>query len=119
MSEDQITIARDHYSDTLRRLLDNPSAVSTPGSTINTQTLLGHTESWIVKTVRTDGKDTAFIQQISAAGSQRIVLPPAVTAALGRQREALSAKLRRQAARRAADTRKQRGIEPAFLKAKK
>jgi len=106
----------DEYSQTLRRVLDNPSSIHTRPTTIQAVTFLGQSETWIVQTVRADNRDTVFVQHVAAEGSERLVLPPSVTGAIARQRDALAGVLRRKAARQAAETRKQRGIEPAFLK---
>lgn len=113
------TIARDSYSETQRRLQDNPASTAAHGSTVTLTTLLGHTETWVIKVVRVDGRDTAFLQRIDASGGMRLVLPPEVVNAMGRQRESISALQRRRAAKRGAETRKERGITPAFLNRKK
>jgi hypothetical protein len=117
MKDEQLPV--DNFSIHRRRVLDNPGAVATSSATIDNQTILGHSETWIVKTVRVAGRDTAFIQHIDADGSQRLVLPPEVTAVLARQRDALGTLTRRKAARAVAADRKARGIEPAFLRSKR
>ena len=109
----------DVYSRTLSRLLDNPAGVTTKGSTIDLVTLLGHAETWVVKTIRIDGLETVFIQRVNAEGGMRLVLPPEVTAAIARQSATNTTIVRRRGARRAVQTRKERGIEPAFLKGRR
>ena len=101
-------LSTDVYSQTLSRLLDNPAASKTKGSTINVVTLLRHTETWVVQTIRIAGADTIFLQRINAEGGMRMVLPPEVAAAVARQRETLGGITRRRGARQAAATRKER-----------
>jgi hypothetical protein len=113
------TIARDIYSETFRRLQDNPASVAAHGSTVTLTTLLGHTETWVVKVIRVDGRDTALLQRIDATGGMRLVLPPEVVNAMARQRDGISGVQRRRAAKRGAETRKEKGIVPGFLKKRK
>lgn len=94
------TLPQDVYSKTLSRLLDNPAMVTTKGSTVDLVTILGHSETWVVKTVRIDDGDTLFVRRISAEGGMSIVLPPEVAAAIARQRDSLTAIKRAKAARR-------------------
>jgi len=65
------------------------------------------TTTWLVQTVRVPdaGGDLVFLDCNRGAGSFRLVLPPDVTAAIARQRDALASKSRRRAARAAARTR--------------
>lgn len=113
---DETKLPADAYSRTLRRVSDNPAAIAVKGTTVELVTLLGHAETWVIKTVRINGADTAFLQRINADGGQRFVLPPEVTSAMARQNAALSDMARRQGARRAAATREAAGIKPGFLK---
>jgi hypothetical protein len=114
--DNETTLPTDVYSIMQRRLMDNPASLSRQAATLDLVTMLGHAESWIVKTIRTNGLDTVFVQRVNAEGGMRLVLPPEVVAAIGRQRDALGTVVRRRGAQRAAQTRKERGIEPAFLK---
>lgn len=102
---DTDTLPKDDYSLTLSRLLNNPAAIVST-STIDAITFLGSTETWIIKTVRVDGADSIFLQTIDAEGGRRFVLPPAVTAAMARQRDATLNVARKRSARRGAATRK-------------
>lgn len=95
----------DDYSRTLARLLDNPASISS-SSTIDAVTFLGNSETWVIKTVRVDGLETLFLQVINADGGRRFVLPPAVSAALTRQRDQVLSVSRRRAARAGVATRK-------------
>lgn len=76
---------------------------------------------FILQTVRVpEVGDTIFLQFTHPKfGHVRVVLPPKVTAALRRQDSTLSKMARRRGARAAVQTRKERGIEPGFLKKKK
>lgn len=80
---------------------------------------LGESETWIVQTCRQrEQGDTVFVQRISAQGGLRIVLPPSVTATIARQRDQLTSKVRSKAAKIVALDRKERGIQPGFMKGK-
>src|SRR5262245_24995401 len=62
--------------------------------------------------------DTIFLECSSASGMVRLVIPPAVAAVIARQADQLTKTTRKKAAKQAASTRKERGIEPGFLKKK-
>lgn len=102
-------LAQDVYSQTLTRLLDNPEAATTKGSTINVTTLLGHSQTWVVRTIRIAGQDTAFVQRVDSDGGMRLVLPPEVVLAIARQRDSLVTQTRKRAARKAVETRRAKG----------
>lgn len=106
---DETRIADDAYSVTLTRLLDNPAALKTNGSTISLVTFLRNTETWFALVVRADGKETGFIQRVGADGGQRWVLPAEVMASLKRQSETLDRMARRRGARKAVATKRERG----------
>jgi hypothetical protein len=101
-------LPEDVYSKMLARVIDHPEATTLAASTIDLVTLLGHTQTWIVKVVRIAGRDTAFLQRIDAEGGMRLVLPPEVTAAYRHQADRLDAIGRRRAARKAAATRREK-----------
>lgn len=103
-TEAESKLAEDDYSRILARLNDNPEGAKVAGSTIDLQTILGHSETWIVKTIRVEGRDTVFVQRINASGGMRLVLPPEVAAAIARQRDAITGIVRRRAARRGVAT---------------
>jgi len=95
--------------------------VTTKPSTVQTTTpLVGNMETWIVQTVHVpEVGQTIFLQLMSAERNLRLVLPPAVSRRLYRQQDAIAHAILRRSARKAAATRKARGIEPAFLKRRK
>lgn len=102
-------LPEDAYSKTLARVSAHPEAIVIPSTTIDLVTLLGHTQTWVVKLVRTEGRDTALLQRIDAEGGQRLVLPPEVTAALRKQADRLDTLARQRAARKGVATRLARG----------
>jgi hypothetical protein len=108
-----------------------PGVTFTKQATVQATNGLTESSTWIVQTYRRrsvpdivedaerpmPARDTIFVQFIGKGGrSLRLVIPPAVSELIARQREALVTKNRISGARRAATTRKERGIEPAFLK---
>lgn len=106
---DDTRLADDAYSVTLTRLLDNPAAIKTHGSTLNLMTFLRNTETWFVQIVRVDGKDVGFLQRVGSDGGQRWVLPAEVMAALNRQTVALDRIARRRGAQKAIATKLAKG----------
>jgi len=94
----------DEYSLTLARLSDHPQAIIR-SSTIDALTFTGHSETWVVKTVRVEGEETLFLQQVNAEGGRRFVLPPAVVAVITRQHDSAITTVRKRTARKAAATR--------------
>lgn len=110
---DDTQLPRDPYSQTLRRLMDHPDGVPAGNATIDLVTMLGHSETWIVKTIRVEGADTVFLQRIDADSGMRLVLPPEVTAAIARHRERAVTVNRRRAARRGVATKQAKKGKPA------
>ncbi len=60
-----------------------------------------------------------MLEVASREGLTRVVLPPAVSEAIARQREAITAKTRSKAAKAAAQDRKDRGELPGFMRKRK
>lgn len=110
MAHQSEALTTDDYRRTLSRLMDNPAAISS-SSTIYAVTFLGNAETWVIRTVRVDGLETLFLQVINAEGGRRFVLPPAVAAALTRQRDQVISVGRRRAARQGVATRKAKGAK--------
>ena len=116
----------DAYDGAMRSVHGIPGVISTKPATVrHVHALLGTAESFMVQTYRKehgeDGKgggDTVFIEYHGAAGLIRLALPPQVADTIARQRAALTSKRRRIGAEKAVATRKERGIEPAFLRKK-
>jgi hypothetical protein len=116
------TALPDAFDRQLAQLQGLPDVVRTAVRTIRTIPPLGvgGSQVYIVQTYRQrDMGDTLFLEAAGANGTVRLVLPPAITETIARQRDALSAKNRRLGAREAVKTRAARGIVPAFLKKKR
>ena len=64
--------------------------------------------TWIIETVRTDEESAIFLQQISAEGSQRIIIPSAVCQAIYRHDNSITKLRRSDRAKRAMATRWER-----------
>jgi hypothetical protein len=98
-----------------------PDITSTKPSTIRVITpLVGTSDVYIVQTYRQrDRGDTIFLECVSKAGTIRLPIPPAVSDAIARQRDALTGKVRSKVAKATAQARKDAGIAPGFMKGKK
>lgn len=93
----------------------------TKPSTITAANILGvgGVRSYIVETFRLpEVGDTVFVQITGPEGLQRVHLPPAVTMAIARQRDALTTKSRSRAGKARAAADKAAGIVPGFLRRK-
>lgn len=109
----------DSFDQSIDSLHGLPDVVSTRPSIITATTLLGRSQTWIVRSFRQSERgDTVFLQLIDGDGSMRLVLPPTVAKAISQQRDSLTTKSRSKAAKRKAQDRKDRGEEPAFAKAR-
>jgi len=105
-----------------------PDIVTTKPATINiVHPLIGVGQTFIVQTFRqrsgegreATSRDTIFVQVASHEGLIRMALPAEVSDAIARQRESVGSKNRKKAARAEAERRKQAGIQPGFLKARR
>lgn len=98
-----------------------PDIASTKPSTIRTVIpVVGTSELFIVQTFRQrEVGDTIFLENVSNRGTVRIAIPPAISEAIARQRDALTGKTRSKAAKANAQARKDRGEQPGFMKKKK
>lgn len=101
-------IPSDTFSRRRRELSDNPGAIRS-ASTVNLQDFYGNLETWNIETFRLDGTVEALVQRNSVDGALRLVLPPKVMEAMDRQRGQVVTQSRKRAARRAMDTRRERG----------
>lgn len=110
----------DLFDRTIRSLRGLPDTISVQPSTIRAHSkVLELSQTFIVQTFRQKEQgDTVFIEYIGAEGSLRLALPPDVADVIARQRDALTSKSRKKAAKASAADRKARGIEPGFLKKK-
>lgn len=73
--------------------------------------LVGNVSTYLVETIRVhnDG-DHCFIEVATKHGNVRVVLPPKVTTAIARQRDALTTKVRQRLGREQAADRKAQGL---------
>ena len=125
MQEQPYKSPPDKFDRVIGMLTGLPDVTKSAAVTIIDATpILGDTQTFIVQTHRQrEVGDWIAVQFIDAAGGQRLVIPPAVAAAIARQREAISSRLRREHGRtigkRVAAERKARGEPPPFMKGKK
>lgn len=107
----------DIFDETLRSVCGEQDATETKPTTIRALTPVTQlAQTFIVQTVRHDGGDTIFVEYMSGEESFRVPLPPAVADCIARQRDALTTKNRKRAAKAEAARRKAQGIQPAFLR---
>jgi hypothetical protein len=112
----------DAFDYAFAQLKDLPDVIQTKESIVRQMPFMGvgGSDLFVITTMRQkDRGETIFLEHVSKAGTVRLVLPPDVSAVILRQHEALNSKSRRRGAQAAVQTRKERGIEPAFLKGRK
>ena len=112
-SQSQVLPA-DTFDQQLERLTGLPDGAHTSPSLVQSADFYGNVTQHIVQTVRTEDGAYAFITAIGATGTVRMVLPPKVTAALDRQKDAVTAKLRRRQGKRLAEAAAASGRTPGF-----
>jgi hypothetical protein len=75
--------------------------------------LVGNVATFLIESIRvSDDGDYCFVEVATKDGNIRVVLPPKVTTAIARQRDALTTKVRRRIGREQAAERKAQGIAP-------
>ena len=104
----------DPFDTTLRDLTGLPNGAHTQPTTITESDEYGNATTYIVRTVRWDKGNTIFIEQVSARGSARFILPPKVAQTIGRQDAAVSTMIRRRHGKRLAEERRASGYVPTF-----
>lgn len=126
--EQKSSVRLDKFDLAFGSLEGRPGVTQTKPTTLRaTLPLVGLAQTFIVQTVREkDESDkkaqaqfTVFLEYVDKDGNVRLVIPPAVTDVIARQREALTGKARVKAARAGAATRKALGIQPGFMKNRK
>lgn len=110
--------ASDPFDKMLSSMIGLPNGAHTKPAVVQAIDFYGNATSYMIQTVRTDETVTAFVTQVSAAGSTRSILPTAVLAVIDRQRASITTKLKRRHGRRIAEERKAAGIQPGFMKKK-
>ncbi len=114
-----VTLARDEFTARRRELDHHPEAVAA-SSRIDVVDDYGNITTWVLDLYRLEGAVTAFVQRGAADGYARLVIPPAVTAAIARHQSTLVTKHRRKVARRVVADKRARGEQvgnPAALAA--
>lgn len=122
MTETRSPDMPDAYDRQLAALHDLPDVTKVKPATVRVVPALGigGTNVYIVQTYRQKERgDTVFLEVVGNQGAVRVVLPPAVTNAIARQRDALTGKSRSAAARASAADRKARGLKPGFMTKKR
>ena len=111
-------IPADLFSRTLRQVQDNPESFGS-GSTVHARDFYGNAETWVIETYRIGDRVTVFLQFNSAEGGKRFVLPAEVVGRILQHHDSLIKRARRRAARKAVDTKRDRGtlIAPIAKKA--
>jgi hypothetical protein len=110
------SITKDPFDKLLSTLIGLPNGAHTKPAVVQDIGWYGDTTSYMVQTVRTDETITAFVTQVSAAGSVRSILPEAVLAVIDRQRASITKQLRRRNGKRIAEERAAAGEQPGFMK---
>lgn len=121
MNEQQAYRTVDKFDRLMGALVNLPDVTTTKPSTVVTvNPLIGEAQTLIIQTYRQrDVGDTIFLQYVDSEGRIRLAIPPAAAEAIARQRDALTTKNRKKAAREQAQARKARGELPGFMKGKK
>lgn len=110
------SLTQDAFDKMLSRLMGLPGGAHTKPAAVQAIDFYGHTTSFMIQMVKTDGGETAFVSQVSATGAVRFILPPRVLATLDRQRVSLTKQVRRRNGKRIAEERSAAGIKPGFMK---
>src|SRR5262245_34331125 len=102
-------------------LHDLPDVTRTkPSTVVCTLPIIGATQTFIIQTLhQREQGHTIFLQYVDDGGSVRIAIPPAAAEAICRQREPLTAKVRKRVGKEQAQARAARGEVPGFLRTKK
>jgi hypothetical protein len=95
----------DTFDALLARLVGLPNGGHTAPSVVQSTDFYGNTTSYMVQTVRTEEGATIFVTQVTASGSIRYVLPPAVLRLIDRQRDTTTTQIRRRHGKRLAEER--------------
>ena len=121
MSEESEKRIISEFDRVLGSLHGLPDVTHTSQSTVQhvpfTARTTGGTETYIIQTYRQkDQGDTIFLQRISDEGTVRIPIPPKVAAVINRQRDQIGVKVRSKAAKAVAQSNKEKGILPGFMR---
>lgn len=119
MNPERRSIA-DVFDHTLRSLIGLPDTATAKATTIRHITpVLELAQTFIVQTLRNrELGEYVMIEYMAGNECFRVALPPGVCETIARQRDSLTTKVRKRAAKQEAARRKAQGIQPAFLKVK-
>jgi hypothetical protein len=108
------------FEDTIRRLKGCPDVTTSgPATKAGFTPVTELPVTFIVRTWRhREEGDYIFLEYIGPDDNIRLCLPPEVAECMARQRDILTTKNRKRAAKAEAARRKAEGIQPAFLKAR-
>lgn len=108
----------DQMPDRFDRSMGQHNVISRP-VTIEEMGVLGvgGSQSYIYRVGRSDDGDTIFLKCEIDGRLMKVLIPPAVVTAIDRTRATLTARARSNAAQRAAETRKAKGVVPFQKKA--
>jgi len=101
----------DPFDIALDNVLGHPNGAHTQPSVVQSVDHYGNVSSFMVQTVKWDEGISVFVTQVNASGSLRFVLPPKVTAVIGRQQDAVSLIIKRRHGKRIAAERKASGVD--------
>lgn len=109
-------LTTDPFDKMLATMIGLPNGAHTKPAVVQAIDFYQNATSYMIQTVRTDERVTAFVTQVSAAGSVRTILPESVLAVIDRQRASITKQLKRRNGKRIAEERAAQGIKPAFMK---
>jgi hypothetical protein len=98
--------------------LQGGNNLETKPTTIENAAMTGETETFIIQTIRDEKGDNIVIKFVDKDGVKRLILPPKVSQAIQRQKDALTARSRSIASKAVAKARMDRGELPGFMKKK-
>lgn len=101
-SERSSVLPHDPFDIRLAELIGRPNGGHVPATVTQDIDHYGNITQFIVQTVRDEQGATVFVTQINASGSSRYILPPKVLALLDRQRDTITAQIRRRHGKRLA-----------------
>lgn len=118
MSNEKEYVGLSYFDRAIGALHGLPDVVLAKATTMRVVPTFGlGSHTYIVQTFRQrEEGDTIFLEITSDQGATRIVIPPAISDCIARQREALTGKSRSRASKRVAEDMKARGIKPGFMR---
>lgn len=91
-----------------------------PPTVVSSTPLIGATQTFIIQTMRQKERgDWVFVQYVDDQGAVRLVIPPEAADAIARQRDSLTSKSRKRAAKARAQADKAAGKVPGFMRSGK